>query len=151
MILKRTNTVDVFFQTLTKLLDSELNARYGKLQSTYDKHNVMAPIETALVGFDADVPIACGCFKNIDDATVEMKRMFVVPQYRRRGFSSQLLHELEQWACALGYSIARLETGKSQPEAIALYQKQGYEVVENFEPYVGMSNSVCMHKELRSE
>lgn len=148
MILKRTTTFDASFLTLTKLLDSELNARYGKIQSTYDKHNVMAPIETALVGFDVDVPIACGCFKNIDDTMVEIKRMFVVPKYRRRGFSSQLLHELEQWAYALDYRRVRLETGNSQPEAIALYKKQGYAIVENFEPYIGMNNSMCMQKEL---
>ena len=149
MILHRINNTKAPFQALTKLLDSELNARYGNLQNTYDKHNVIAPIETVLVGFDGDEPIACGCFKNIDDTTVEIKRMFIVPKHRRKGFSSQILRELEQWAYALGYRKARLETGKSQPEAIGLYQKHGYEIIDNFEPYIGMSNSVCMQKTLK--
>lgn len=150
VISKRTSNADKDFQVLTHLLDNELNARYGKLQSSYDQHNVMALIETALVGFNDGEPIACGCFKAIDNKTVEIKRMFVLPSYRRRGFSSQILHELEQWAYTLGYQYARLETGKSQPEAIALYCKQGYTIIDNFEPYIGMSNSVCMQKELRS-
>ncbi|WP_263833374.1 GNAT family N-acetyltransferase [Sulfurospirillum oryzae] len=138
------------FCALTRALDAELNTRYGKEQALYDKHNVIDPIETVLVGYEEDVPMACGCFKKIDDKTVEIKRMFVASNYRRRGFSSQLLMALESWAVECGFSQARLETGKGQPEAIALYQKMGYEVISNYPPYVGMENSVCMSKTLRS-
>jgi len=147
--LKTTNTHQDFC-ALTHALDAELNARYGKEQALYDKHNVIEPIETAIVGYEDETPMACGCFKKIDDITVEMKRMFVTPAYRRRGFSSQILTTLEAWAVELGFSVARLETGKAQPEAIALYGKMGYEVIPNYAPYVGMKNSVCMSKKLRS-
>lgn len=138
------------FCALTDALDAELNARYGKVQALYDKHNVIDLIDTALVGYEDDVPVACGCFKKIDDKTVEMKRMFVALNYRRRGFSSQILGELELWAKECGFCEARLETGKAQPEAIALYQKMGYVITPNYPPYVGMENSVCMAKTLRS-
>jgi putative acetyltransferase len=138
------------FYALTQALDTELNARYGKAQAAYDQHNVIDLIKTALVGYEDELPVACGCFKKIDDTTVEIKRMFVAPRYRRHGFSSQILGELEAWAMELGFSDARLETGKGQPEAIALYGKMGYAVIPNYEPYVGMENSVCMHKALRS-
>ncbi|MDD3342320.1 MAG: GNAT family N-acetyltransferase [Sulfurospirillaceae bacterium] len=151
MEMKRTSNADIHFQILTQHLDQELNARYGALQSSYDKHNVIVPIETALVGFDETMPVACGCFKVIDDKTVEIKRMFVLSEYRRQGISTQMLHALEQWAISLGYCMARLETGKRQPEAIGLYQKYGYEIIDNFEPYRGIDNSVCMQKTLRSE
>lgn len=138
------------FCALTQALDAELNARYGKEQTLYDKHNVIDPIETALVGYEDGLPVACGCFKKIDNTTVEIKRMFVLPAYRRRGFSSQILGELEAWAVKCSFAHAQLETGKAQPEAIALYTKIGYEVIPNYAPYVGMENSVCMHKALRS-
>ena len=138
------------FCALIQALDAELNARYGKEQVLYDKHNVIDPIETALVGYENGLPVACGCFKKIDAKTVEIKRMFVSPKYRRRGFSSQILGTLEAWAAELGFSEARLETGKGQPEAIALYAKMGYAVIPNYEPYVGMENSVCMSKTVRN-
>lgn len=150
MVTCKRNNSHQDFCALTKALDAELNARYGKEQALYDKHNVIDPIETALVGYENDVPVACGCFKKIDAKTVEIKRMFVDPNCRRRGFSSQLLCELEAWAVELGFSEARLETGKGQPEAIALYAKMGYAVILNYGSYVGMENSVCMHKALRS-
>lgn len=138
------------FCALTHALDAELNVRYGKEQALYDQHNVLDPIETALVGYEDDVPVACGCFKKVDDKTVEIKRMFVLPAYRRRGFSSQLLRALESWAEECGFSQVQLETGKAQPEAIALYGKMGYVVIPNYAPYVGMKNSVCMAKTVRN-
>ena len=146
---KTTNTHEDFC-ALTHALDAELNARYGKKQALYDKHNVLDPIETALIGYEEDRAVACGCFKKIDSKTVEIKRMFVQPNYRRRGLSSRLLLELHAWAEESGFSYAQLETGKGQPEAIALYTKMGYVVIPNYAPYEGMENSVCMRKALRS-
>lgn len=150
MMTYRTMNTHEDFIVLIRALDSELNRRYGKAQADYDMHNVIDPIDTALVGYKDGVPIACGCFKKIDANTVEIKRMFVALNYRRRGFSSYILDALEVWARELGYTEARLETGKGQPEAIALYTKRGYAVIPNYAPYVGMENSVCMAKTLRS-
>jgi len=150
MVTCKTDNADPFFCNLVARLDQELHARYGTLQATYDRHNVIDPIETALLGYDGKRPIACGCFKKIDTQCVEIKRMFVVPEFRRQGFSSQLLRELEAWAQSLGFNEARLETGKAQPEAIALYTKMGYLMMPNYPPYEKMQNSVCMHKFLRS-
>ena len=148
MLTCKVSTQDPTFCALTKALDKELALRYGTLQSHYDAHNVVEHMETAVVGFVEEEGVACGCFKPIDTTTVEIKRMFVAPNHRRKGYSSALLEELEVWARALGFTYARLETGKGQPEAIALYQKHGYTITSNFPPYVGMDNSVCMHKPL---
>lgn len=149
MFVKKTTNTQEAFCILTRALDEELHARYGTLQATYDKHNVIDPIQTAIVGYEDNLPVACGCFKKIDETCVEIKRMFVLPSYRRRGFSLQVLTSLEAWAVESGFTHARLETGKAQPEAIALYQKAGYKIIPHFAPYVGMDNSVCMEKFLR--
>jgi len=151
MELRRTTNSDVDFKALTQALDAELSMRYGTLQKQYDTHNVIDAIETALVGYDEKTPIACGCFKVIANDTVEIKRMFVALASRRKGFSHALLTSLEQWACELGYTKAVLETGKGQPEAIALYRKCGYEVISNYGVYVGLENSVCMQKTLKEQ
>lgn len=150
MLIQKTLNTEKDFCALTRALDLELNARYGTLQASYDTHNVIDPIETAMIGYEENAPVACGCFKKIDAKTVEIKRMFVSAAYRRRGFSSAVLCALEAWAFELGFEYARLETGKGQPEAIGLYRKAGYDIIPNFAPYVGMDNSVCMQKDLRS-
>jgi ribosomal protein S18 acetylase RimI-like enzyme len=55
---------------------------------------------------------------------------------------------LEIWAKEVGYTYTILETGKNQPEAINLYQKQDYTIIPNYPPYEAIDNSVCMKKTL---
>ena len=74
--------------------------------------------------------------------------MYVSDAYRRRGFSVVVLSALEKWGSELDYSRAILETGKGQPEAIGLYRKCGYKVIENYGPYKGFDNSICMGKSI---
>ncbi len=148
MKLLRTNSSNSDFKELCFQLDNELNKRYGKEQSKYDKHNVIEYNRTVIVGYIHDIPVASGCFKENDQDSIEIKRMFVTPAQRRKGFSKKILSALENWAKDLGYSIARIETGKGQPEAIGLYEKTGYKVAENYGPYIGIENSVCMEKKI---
>lgn len=146
MNLIRTNSLNTDFRELTLQLDRELETRYGKIQSKYDKYNVIEDNKTVIIGHLNGIPVACGCFKVISEDTVEIKRMFVKAEHRRKGLSTRLLSALEGWAEELGFAIARLETGKGQPEAINLYIKQGYEITENYGPYIGNINSLCMKK-----
>ncbi len=67
----------------------------------------------------------------------EIKRMFVLPEWRGRGVAKTILHELEIWAASEGYQEAVLETGNGQPEAVSLYGRCGYGIISNFGPYVG--------------
>jgi len=82
------------------------------------------------------------------DSTVEVKRMFVAETQRKLGIASALLVSLAELAAAASAHRIRLETGWEQPDAIALYLKQGYVHIENFGPYVGDASSVCMEKVL---
>ena len=93
-------------------------------------------------------PMACGCFKKKDKNTIEIKRMFVSPEARGLGLAKKILQELELWAHELGYSLSVLETLYKQKEAISLYQKVGYVIVDNYGPYVGSENSICMRKQI---
>ena len=70
--------------------------------------------------------VACGGLKRLDDETCEIKRMYVLPEARGRGFSARLLEALEDHARQLGYARARLDTGDRQPAAEHLYDSWGY-------------------------
>jgi putative acetyltransferase len=43
-----------------------------------------------------------------------------------------------------------IETGKNQPEALALYKKNKYWIIPNFGQYTNMENSVCFEKALNT-
>jgi len=40
------------------------------------------------------------------------------------------------------------ETGKQQPEAVALYRKNGYRSIPNYGQYAGVENIVCFGKKI---
>ena len=85
-----------------------------------------------LVGSVDGEPVCCGGVKRLDDATCEIKKMYVVPPHRRQGVARILLHALEQQARDLGYTIARLDTGPKQGNARGLYESEGYREIPDF-------------------
>jgi putative acetyltransferase len=146
--LERANSSNPDFRLLIPLLDKELADRYGELQSVYDHYNHIIDINTVIIAYRGDAPVGCGCFKQIDKHSVEIKRMFVKPAERGQGIASAILSGLELWAWENGFSYTLLETGDQQHEAIALYQKLGYTTIPNYGQYAGMESSICMQKEL---
>ncbi len=148
LTLLRTNSSHKDFIHLVKLLDADLAIRDGADHSFYTQFNKIDLIQNVVVAYDNNEAIGCGAFKNYDAATVEIKRMFVMPQQRGRGIAALILKELEQWAIEENYAACILETGKKQPEAIRLYEKSGYTFIPNYGQYAGVENSVCMRKEL---
>ncbi len=146
--LLRCNSDNEDFRELIKLLDLDLDQRYGSLQKEYNAFNKIEFIETVVVAYNEATPIGCGCFKVFDDQSVEIKRIFVLDDYRGKGFASSILIELENWAKEKGFLYSMLETGIKQYEAINLYNKRGYNKIENFGQYIGNTNSICMKKVL---
>lgn len=143
----RTNSDHADFLELVKHLDADLAARDGEVMTAFfSQHNKVPNLGTVLIAYDSDVPVGCGAFKKFDDETVEVKRMFVFEHKRGKGIASQILSNLEVWAKELGYKICILETGNKQPEAIRLYEKNHYQRIPNFHPYVGVKESLCFKK-----
>jgi putative acetyltransferase len=90
----------------------------------------------------------CGAFLNHSKQYAEIKRMFVLPQFRGRGIGGRILQELETCANSLGITACRLETGIRQPEALRLYERSGYQRRGFFTPYTDDPLSVFMEKKL---
>jgi len=86
---------------------------------------LMAPEITFLVARLDGRAIGCGAIAR-RDGYVEIKRVFVAPEARGQGLSKRLMERLEAIAVADGFSLARLETGDRQPEALGLYRATGY-------------------------
>ena len=144
----RTTTDNGDFQHLIRLLDHELWNELNEDQATYDQYNKVPEIRTAVLLYQYAEPVACGCFKEIDRQTVEIKRMFVKKEARGKGYAKLVLTELEGWASSLGYQFAILETSIHFATAKQLYQTSGYRVIPNYPPYENLVESVCMKKQL---
>ncbi|HXP53068.1 MAG TPA: GNAT family N-acetyltransferase [Bacteroidia bacterium] len=118
------------------------------LQGYYKKLNVIEKNDTVIVAYLNGKPVGCGCFKPYDKTRAEIKRMYVKPEARGNRIGYGILHALEVWATELGYKSTVLETGHKQVEAIELYKKSGYAIIENYGPYAGIENSLCFEKKL---
>lgn len=144
----RTDSSGEDFKKLVAALDAELAERDGEDHSFYDQFNKIDNIKYTVVLYHQDMPVACGAIKQLDRDSMEVKRMFTRPDFRGKGLATKTLVELENWASELGYTKCILETGKRQPEAIALYKKNGYEIIPSYGQYAGIENSVCFEKVL---
>ena len=149
--LKRTTTNDKDFASLVTALDNELWNELSEDKATYDPFNKVPGLSTAIVIYAGDETVACGCFKQVDSSTIEIKRMFVHKKWRRKGLSKLLLQGLENWAIEKGYKDAILETSIHFIPARTLYKSSGYKVIPNYPPYTGLAESICFKKKLKEE
>ena len=144
----RTSSDDKRFKNLILELDNDLMSRYSQATYKYDVNIKIDTLNTAVIAQISNINVGCGCFKEIDQYTVEIKRMYVNPYFRGFGVASLIIDGLLKWAKELFYDTAVLETGSKQPEAIKLYEKHGFEKIPAFIPYINIPDSICMGKKL---
>jgi putative acetyltransferase len=90
----------------------------------------------------------CGSFVNQGGEYGEIKRMFVLPEFRGLKLGRRILEEIENLARASDLELARLETGIYQPEALHLYKSAGYQPRGPFGDYSEDPLSIFMEKKL---
>lgn len=146
----RTSTNNKDFIKLVNALDNELWNELNEDQSTYDQYNKVPDLATAIIIYNGETPVAIGCFKQYNENTVEIKRMYVIKKYRGKGLSKMVLNELENWAIEKRFQYSILETSIHFNVAQNLYKQSGYIVISNYDQYEGLEESVCMRKQLIS-
>ncbi len=133
-------------------LFEESNALFESSYPDESNHLVDAdtftqPGNLLLAAFIEDVAIGCvGLIAAGDWA--EIKRLIVLPRYRRQGVGRALMEELEHRARLAGFLMLRLETGILQTESLELYENLGYRRVEPFGDYRPDPLSVFFEKTL---
>ena len=145
----RTDSNNQDFIELVRHLDADLAKRDGDEHPFYAQFNKIDRIKYVVVAYENNKPVGCGAIKKYTPNTMEIKRMYTLPDCRGKGIGTRVLTELEVWAAELSYERCILETGKKQPEAIALYKKSGYKIIPNYGQYTEIENSVCFEKYLK--
>lgn len=144
----RTTSDNKDFQNLVKELDEDLKIRDGEDHAFYAQFNKTDTIKYAIVAYENEIPVGCGAIREYSGDTMEVKRMYVVTGKRGQGIASAILKQLELWTLELNFRKCILETGTNQPEAIAMYTKNGFEIIPNFGQYEKMEHSVCFQRVL---
>ena len=136
------------FISLAKKLWDEYVEISGDTVKEYQKFNNLEGEHFVILVFDNDKAVACGSFKKFSKDTVEIRRVFVDKEYRRRKLAFYIMGNLEKIAKEKGYSYAVLETGAKNEVSKKFYKRLNYTIVGNFEPFKGMLSCLCMKKKL---
>jgi GNAT superfamily N-acetyltransferase len=121
---------------LVPQVQQEYVQRYGGPDETpVDPPEFALPRGRFLVAYLGGQPVGCGGIRLLGEGVAEIKRMYVTPDVRGRGYARALLRALEEAAQEAGCREVRLETGTLQPEALALYASSGYTPIEPYGYY----------------
>jgi GNAT superfamily N-acetyltransferase len=94
-------------------------------------------------------PVGGAGVRTVAPGTGEVRRVWVDPEWRRRGVARALMEGLEDAARDLGLVTLRLATGDRQPEAVALYDSFGWERTR-VDVYEGAAETVCVYRFVKS-
>lgn len=141
---------------LVEELQAFYASRYGDGDTTpMEPGEFGPPAGYFVIGYVDGEPAACGGWRaregdgpGLADGDAELKRMYVRPAHRGRGYARALLAHLEDAARAAGRRRLVLETGLRQPEAIALYRSEGYAPTTKFGVYREEPGSRCFARDL---
>lgn len=136
-------------------LIAELDAYQGALYPPESHHALdLTSVSAERVLFvlardDSNLAVGCGAVV-LNPEYGELKRMYVRPEQRGLGIARNVLQMLESAAMQSGCQLLKLETGPSQPEALGLYARSGYERCGRFGSYTDDPLSVFMVKRLQN-
>ena len=138
-----------------RMLIDELEAVLSPLYAAENRHgySVQKLIQQNVAFFvlrHDNEPAGCGGIQFFGDEYGELKRMYVRPKFRGKGFAKLMVQHLENFARENNVMLLRLETGIHQYEAIALYEKCGFVPIPPFGDYVkSAATSLCYEKQIK--
>jgi GNAT superfamily N-acetyltransferase len=107
---------------VTEVLDQQsLAGELANLPTIYGPPN-----GRAYLAGDDDEARGCGAWRRLDDATCEMKRVFVPERFQGAGLGRALCESVLDAARAAGFASMKLDTLHLMREAVALYKSFGF-------------------------
>ena len=83
------------FHDLTAKLDEYYFMLVGEVEKRYAKYNLPHLFDCRIVAYEDGKPAGCGAWKKIDEGTFEVKRIYIAPEFRRKGVASAVIAALD--------------------------------------------------------
>ena len=112
----------------------QAGAYYVRIQAMAKKHHITlrrefdeydTPETKYIVVTDDEFPVATARMYPLDEETVMIGRVVVLPEYRHKGIGSKVVEACEEWAKELGINKAVVESRDNKTE---FYLQMGYEI-----------------------
>ena len=121
----------------------------GKKNRTgFIPYNLSESISNVLIAYADGKAVGCAGLKRYSGQDVEIKRVWVEPEWRGKHIATALMDQIEDKARQMGFKRAILQTRPIMPDAVGLYESRGYLLVENYPPYDKLEGAICMALDL---
>ena len=120
-----------------------------KKRKAFVPYNISESISDVLIAYVSGAAVGCAGLKAYSASDVEIKRVWVDPEFRGNHISDEMMDALEKKALELGFRRAILQTRPQMEAAVHLYTKRGYEMIDNYPPYDKLDGAICFAKELQ--
>lgn len=137
------------FRSLAARLDAYYFTLVGDIQLKYAELNRPENMSALAVCYEEEMPVACGAWKAVDDQTAEIKRIYVLPEFRRQGAATALIRALEEHVATTGRNKLILETAVDTTGSHGLYLSLGYQIRNYYGSPAGAANCLCFEKEIK--
>lgn len=107
-------------------------------------YNLSESISDVLIAYSDGTAVGCAGLKRYSDADVEIKRVWVEPDCRGKKIAAQIMERVEEKARRMGFKRVILQTRPIMPDAVGLYEKRGYVLIDNYPPYDKLEGAICM-------
>ena len=119
-----------------------------KNREAFVPYNISESISDVLIAYVEGKPAGCAGLKAYSGSDVEIKRVWVEPELRGNRIASEMMDAIEAKARELGFKRAILQTRPQMEDAVHLYTKRGYILIDNYPPYDKLEGAVCFAKDL---
>ena len=92
--------------------------------------------------------VACGVLREVDEERAELTRLYVKPEFRRKGYARQLLDTLETQAMFQGFGAVCVAVEKNQKELQTLLRSMEYQPEKGWKPELSGVSFVVLGKQL---
>ena len=119
-----------------------------KNREDFVPYNLSKNITRVLIAYVDGVPAGCAGLKTYSETEIEIKRLWVDPEYRGNHIAEKLMDRIEKRAKYFGYGKAILQTRPQMEAAVSLYLKRGYVLINAYPPYDKLEGAICFSKTL---
>ena len=115
------------FQQYVSELNEDLCFQHWDEEMDNPLYKYGLPQGSLVLAYWNNIPAGCIALQPLkEEGVCEMKRMYVLPDYRKHGIGDQLVQIILQDAIQLGYDKMVLDTLTRLTSAIRLYEKHGF-------------------------
>ena len=119
-----------------------------KNREGFVQYNLSSAIPDVVIAYMDGVAVGCAGLKKYSDSDVEIKRVWVVPCCRGKHIATELMNRIEEKAREMNFRRTILQTRPIMNDAVELYTKRGYKLIDNYPPYDKLEGAICMALEL---